>query len=262
MYNYEIPHEFETLYTDNALKRAELAALREEYEHTSRFVIPLVRATYLIQIGALRAELMQTQISVRKTRRRIALMRAGADDAKINRSILDEFREWDERIDVELKDIEIAKASFSALSMSENTEETRALYRALARKMDPEVNTERVDDAAAFWPNVKIAYANGDSFQMKALYLMAEDYPESYEMPNDIGAMRRNNADIRSKIKVAEERLRVLRQDPAFEWRRLLDSQERLTEEQNRLRSEIAKAKIQHTALEDILRSIATSRIR
>lgn len=262
MYDLDLTKEFESLYTDNALRRAELAALREEYEHVSRFVIPITRATYLIKIGALRAELLQSQIAVRKIRRRIALLRSVDDPAGIDVTIDEEFSQWDERISIELRDIEVAKASFSALSMSENTDEMRALYRGLARKMDPDVNTERREDSAAFWPSVQIAYANCDAFQMKALYLMAEDYPESYEMPNDIGSMKKNNADLRSKIKIAEERLRVLKQHPAFEWRRLLDSPERLEEEQERLRGEIARSRIQRTALEDMLRSLTLKGIR
>ena len=268
MQDYEVHPDFETLYVENGLLRAELAALHEEYEHISRYVIPSTKTAYLIQIGALRVELLQSQIAVRKIRRRIALLReviAGdghADANEIERAIAEEFRQWDERLRYELSEIESAKARFSSLCPSEDMDEIRSIYRILSRKMNPEVNDEQSDEAKSFWPSIQSAYAWNDLFQLKALLMMAEDYPESYELPNDVGSMRRAHASLKERVERARGKIQSARQHPAFEWRKLLDDPEALAGEQSRLREEIAKARIQRTALEDMLRSLEIKNAR
>ena len=262
MKDYEIHPDFETLYVENGLLRAELAALIEEYEHINRFLVPATKTAYLIQIGALRFELLQSQIAVRKIRRKIGILRENlaahqySDATQIERSIEEEFRQWDERLRYELSEIESAKARFSSLSPSEDMEEIRGIYRLLSRKFNPEVNDAQSDEAKSFWPSIHSAYVWNDLFQLKALLMMSEDYPESYELPNDVGSMRRTHATLKEKVERARGKIESAHQNPAFEWRKLLDTPGELTREQSRLRGEIAKAKIQKTALEDMLRSL------
>lgn len=259
---YPIPPDFEMLYVENGLLRAELAALLEEYEHINRFLVPAAKTSYLIQIGALRFELLHVQIAARKIRRKIAILReyiaaqTSPDAEEIERILTEEFRQWDERLRYELSEIERAKARFSSLCPSEDMEEIRCIYRILSRKLNPEVNDARSNEVKSFWPSVHSAYVCNDLFQLKALLLMSEDYPESYELPNDVGSMRRTHAALKEKIERARNWIESARQHPAFEWRKLLDAPEELVREQSRLRGEIAKAKIQKTALEDMLRSL------
>ncbi|MDL2263521.1 hypothetical protein LJC31_02605 [Synergistaceae bacterium OttesenSCG-928-I11] len=262
MQDYEIHPDFETLHVENGMLRAELAALHEEYEHINRFLIPSTKTAYLIQIGALRVDLLQSQTAVRKIRRKIAILRENiaahkySDTDEIEQTLTEEFRQWDERLRYELSEIESAKARFSSLCPNEDMEEIRSIYRMLSRKLNPEVNDEQSDEAKSFWPSVQTAYVWNDLFQLKALLMMSEDYPESYELPNDIGSMRRTHATLKEKVERARSKIRSARQHPAFEWRKLLDAPEELTREQSRLREEIAKARIQKTALEDMLRSL------
>lgn len=254
MYSFDIPPEFDKLYAENGLMRAQLAVLLEEHEYDTRFMMPAVKNSYLIQVGALRAELLAVQIEIRKVRRRIALTKEGASD--ISRRVADEFRQWDDRLRYEWSEIENAKAMFSFMGHGEDMEEIRTIYRSLSRKMSPEVNAGQSEEAYAFWPSIKTAYITSDIFQLKALAMMAEDYPDSYDMPNDIGAMRRENEALKAKIAAAEEMLKELRKNPAFEWKRLLDDPDALRAEQAKLRDEIAAERMRQRALDDILRSI------
>jgi hypothetical protein len=262
---YEVHPDFETLYAENGMLRAEFAALLEEYEHINRFLIPSTKNAYLIQVGALRVELLQSQIAVRKIRRKIAIVRENIaesncpDADEIEKTLADEFRQWDERLRYEISEIESAKARFSSLCPSEDMEEIRGIYRSLSRKMNPEINDGQSDEAKSFWPNIHSAYVWNDLFQLKALSMMSEDYPETYDLPNDVGSMRRAHAALREKIERARAKIQNAQQHPAFEWRKLLDDPEALFIEQRKLRDEIARAKIQRTALNDMLRSLQTS---
>jgi hypothetical protein len=265
---YEDNQEFEAIYNENSLLRGELAALQEELEYTERVVIPSTQTSYLIKLGALRVELLQIQVNVMKTRRRIALLRSNLERGEVvhaealNYKIEQEFREWDNRLRHEISQIDEAKARFSSLAVPEDAEEVRGVYRILSRKMNPEINADQSDEAKSFWPGVRAAYLWGDLFHLKALMMMADDYPESYEMPNDIGGMKKNREILREKITAAAKKLENIKQHPAFEWRALLDDPDRLMSEQSKLREEIDRAKLQNIALQDMLNSLELKGVR
>lgn len=255
---------FEKLHAENSMLRAELAALREEREYAVRFVIPSTKISYMIQMGILRVELLQAQVGVKKIRRRIGLYKERASDGMIDASLVEraesiiaeEFKEWDKVIAKQIDEIQSAKARFSSITPSEDIDEIRALYRMLARKMDPEINDDMSDEARTFWPSIHTAYVWNDLFQLKALMMMSEDYPESYEMPFDMQSVRRTNAVLKEKVARARRDLSEARQNPVFEWKKLLDSPEDLLREQTKLRDRISDVRIQQTALSDVLRSI------
>jgi hypothetical protein len=257
-----VDQEFEALYNRNSLLRGELAALYEELEYLDRILIPTTQTGYLIKIGTLRVELLQVQVSVMKIRRRIAMLRSNIERGEIvhaealNYKIEREFREWDDRLRHEISQIEEAKARFSSLAIPDDMEEVRSIYRSLSRKFNPDVNADQSEEAKSFWPSVRAAYLWGDLFHLKALLMMSDDYPDSYEMPNNMGEMRRNGDLLKEKIETARRKLENLKQHPAFEWRALLDDADKLAKEQSRLRDEIDRTRLQSVALQDMLVSL------
>jgi uncharacterized small protein (DUF1192 family) len=257
-----IAPDFEPLYRELRDLRSELAALFEDLEFINRVVIPRTQNNYLIKVGALRVELLQTQVSVMKTRRRIALLRSSIDRGEtvlwndINYRIESEFKDWDARLIHELAQIDNAKARFSSFAPSEDENETRVIFRTLCRKFNPKINPDQSDEAKSFWPGACAAYANGDLFRLKALLIMSDDYPDSYDLPCDIGAMRENRAALKKRITRMRAQLRNAKSHPVFEWMALLQDGKRLNEEQNRLRSEISRMKAQHAALFDMQKSL------
>lgn len=260
--------DFDSLYEENTAKRGELAVLYEELEYINRVIIPSTQTSYLIKVGALRVEALQAQVDVMRTRRRIALLRSYLERgervhaAVLNHRVDKEFREWDERLRREVSQIDQAKARFSSFAPSEDEGEVRSLYRLLARKLHPEINAEQSDEAKSLWPPVQTAYIWGDVFQMKSLLIMADDYPESYEMPNDMASMRKNNAALKGKITSMAAKIDNLKQHPAFEWKKVLDDPELLASEQNKLRDEIYRSRIQKTALQELLSSLEVKGVR
>ncbi|MDR2780067.1 MAG: hypothetical protein LBB28_02975 [Synergistaceae bacterium] len=260
--------DFDILYRELGDLRGELAVLYEELEFINRFVIPRIQTNYLIKIGALRVELLLAQVNMMKVRRRIALMRSAIDSGDVlsgdvlDRRLEREFREWDKRMAHEAAQIEGAKARFSSMSPSEDEDEVRVIFRTLCRKMNPDVNPDQSDEAKGFWPSVYSAYTSGDLFHLKALLLMSDDYPDSYDLPCNVGAMRENRTDLKVKINMLGAQLQNAKQHPVFEWMSLLDDAERLATEQNRLRSEIARVKAQHAALLDMQKSLEQRGVR
>jgi regulator of replication initiation timing len=257
-----IAPDFDMLYRELGDLRSELASLFEELEFINRVVIPRTQTNYLIKVGALRVDLLQTQVSVMKTRRKIALLRSNIDkgetmfDDAINYKVETEFKEWDARLSHEVAQIERAKARFSSLVPAEDENEIRVVFRTLCRKLNPEINPDQSDEAKSFWPSVYSSYAGSDLFHLKALLLMSDDYPDSYDLPSDVGAMRESRTTLKEKIGRMRAQLQNAKSHPAFEWMALLQDGEQLAIEQNRLRDEIARMKAQRVALLDMQKSL------
>ena len=253
---------FEALYRELRDLRCDLASLFEELEFVNRVLIPRTQTNYLIKVGALRVELLQTQVNVMKTRRRIALLRSTIDnggiifDDTINDKVDAEFAIWDSRLAHEVSQIEGAKARFSSLAQTEDENEIREIFRKLCRKLNPEINPDQSDEAKSFWPSVYSAYTGGDLFYLKALLMMSDDYPDSYDLPCNMSAMRESRTILKEKIRRAKLHLQNAKSHPAFEWLALLTDGERLGVEQSRLRDEIALMKAQLVALLDMQKSL------
>jgi hypothetical protein len=257
-----IPPDFESLYSELRDLRNELSVLHEELEHINKVVIPRTQTNYLIRVGVLRVELLQTQVSVMKIRRKIALLRSSVDRGEViyeeamNYRLDKEFKEWDDRLRHEVAQIEGAKARFSSYAESEDEEEVRAVYRQLCRKLNPEINPDQSEEMKSFWPSVTSAYASRDIFHLKALLMMSDDYPESYDLPSNIGGMREHAGAMRDKMAAMRAKLENAKAHPVFEWLSLLNDPERLAAEQGRLREEIARMRSQHVALMDMQKSL------
>jgi hypothetical protein len=260
--------DFESLYSENSFLRGELAALLEEIEHINRVVIPATQTNYLIKVGALKVELLQRQIDIMKIRRKMGMLRTNLEHGEIvheealNYALDREFRERDERLGREAAQINEAKSRFSNFVVPEDAGEVRSVYRSLSRKLNPEINPEQSDEAKSFWPSIHSAYVWGDLFHLKALFMMAEDYPESHDLPNDIGSMRAAQSILRDKIKSAKSKVDSIKQHPVFEWKALLDNPEKLAAEQLRLRDEIQRTSLESIALRDLLKTLEIRGVR
>lgn len=260
--DYFIHPDFETLYEENRLLRRELAVLMEEHEHINRVVIPSTQIKFLIKVGALHVEISRRQISVMKLRRRIALARENMErgeaiyESVINGKLEREFKELDERLQGDAAQISAAKSRFSQLCAHEDSEEIRNVYRLLLIRMSPDINPDQGEEAGAFWGSIQSAYEWNDLFHLKALLMMADDYPESYDLPTDIGGVRRNQEILKEKIMIMTAKLEKSKQHPAFEWKKLLDDPIALNAEQTKLRNEIERIQAQEYALQELLFSL------
>ncbi|MDR1916480.1 MAG: hypothetical protein LBQ58_07900 [Synergistaceae bacterium] len=267
-YDNYFPSDFDALYLELGMLRWELASLLEELEYINRVLIPRTQTNYLIKVGALRVELLQLQVGVMKIRRRIALLRASIDrgellhEEALNYRLDKEFKDWDKRLLHEISQIESAKGRFSSLVAQEDSDEVRDVYRHLSRKLNPEINLDLSEEAMTFWPSVRQAYISGDLFHLKALLMMSDDCPDSYDLPSDMGSMRRKRESLTDKIALTKAKIDSIKEQPVFGWLKLLEDPVKLASEQDRLRDEIGRMRSQYVALMDMQKSLELRGVR
>ncbi len=216
--------EFERTSDECSMRRQELAELFEEYEYLNRTLIPNLEALYLTRIGGLRYELLQTQIRVRRLRRKCELIQAAlnrgepVDITAIENKLDLEFREWMLRLQSDYADLRYAELRLSHLLSEEESEEFRALFRALAKKLHPDVNPDQSDAAKNLWLQVQAAYENGYLERLRALALLADDIPEDYTLPDSLNLIRDKLSSLIEKILMMRERLDTHRGQPLLQF--------------------------------------------
>lgn len=254
--------EFDELYRQSTSLRADLAALCEEREFLLHITIPTVQTNYLIKVGALHVELQQHQLDIAKIRRSLSVLRTLLECEgrihfdRIQEQIEKEFREWTQEIQHDAQRVTDAKKRFSSLVTFEEEKDVRVLYAVLAAKLSPEINPAQGAEAKAFWPQVCLAYAMGDLFQLKALWIMSLDYPETRYLPSNLSEIRSACKRLAAQIKDIRAQLGEMRKHVVFEWKQLLEDPARLQREQENLRTQIAGAQQQKKALMELLDSL------
>jgi hypothetical protein len=91
---------------------------------------------------------------------------------------------------------------------------------------------------------------------------MANDYPESYDLPSDMGGVYKKRDELKEKIAAAAKKLENAKQHPAFGWKATLENEELLAAEQSKLRSEIEASHMQKVALQDMAASLEMEYVR
>ena len=241
--------EFGQLCEECRVLKDELAELFVELEHINKSIIPNMIADYAVKVGIYQYELLQLQIEFRRTKREIELIQAAINRNEIiklhdvQKQLEDEFLEWKTKLDSQLKDINDAKMRLSSLMSAQESAELRKMYRILAKKLHPDVNPDQTQEARNLWLQVQYAYEIGDLAQLRALFLMAEDIPENYDLPNSIEILKKRRADFKEQITNVLQKLADVRKHPIFEMECLLLDPIKTGEMQNNIKNQIEETK-------------------
>ncbi|MHB1463283.1 MAG: DnaJ domain-containing protein [Armatimonadota bacterium] len=254
-----ISPEFERLSKECELLKEELAALFTEREHILQAVIPGLEAEYVLKIGSLQHELLQVQIDIQRTKREIEIRQAALNrgvainERQVTIQLEQEFAQWTVELDAQVKKIRDAQQQLSHLMSSDDYTELRKLYRTLAKKLHPDVNPDQSEQARNLWLQVQSAYEQADLKQLQALHLLADEIPDSYDLPNSLDILKKRRDDFKDQIKLMLQKMAELKKLPVFKWEQCLKDPQLVCKEQQAIREQIAQAQGQHTILSAVL---------
>lgn len=258
----DINPEFEKLSDECELLKEGLAALFADWEHLTRAVIPNIEAEYVVKIGTLQHELLQVQIYIQRTKREIDLIQAALnrgefiDMQQVQQQLEQQFTEWQVQLQDQVKEIKEAQNTLSCLMSSEDSAQLRKLYRVLAKKLHPDVNPDQGRDAYNLWIQVQSAYEMSDLAQLKALHLLADEIPDSYDLPNSIDILKKRLADFKDHIKQILQKMTELKSLPIFKWEQCLENPDCIADEQHKIGAQIVQEKERLLVLQVVLNQL------
>ena len=256
--------EVRKLSEQNEQLRAELVhIIAEEYELKHK-VAPLLQATYQIEFGDLEIALLKAQIQVAKLRRTLELAQSALNQGKppnwveINEQIKREELVWQEKIAEAMRLFHQATFQMDHRLSPEDSDELRKLYRALVKKLHPDLNPNLSERHKELWLSVQHAYAASD---LEALRLyasiadnLAEGTPPAAPMALDL--LRSEQEKLLQRINDLRERLKNLRASEPFASGDLLDDPAWVAAKRADIQTKINLANGQEKLLESLLQPL------
>lgn len=192
------------------LLREELVKLITERDYLTT-LLPVIEADYNLKIGYLEYETFMLECDARRARRRLELTRSYANrnlhaPLEIIESELDsEFQQWQAKIDQMRSDMDFARQVEAAPRLSmEETRELQTLYRALAKRLHPDLDPHQTARERNLWLRVADAYRDGALDELHTLALLLEGENTIDEITEAgtsiIETLAKRQADLRERI--------------------------------------------------------------
>lgn len=139
--------------------------------------IPRIQANYALKLGGLEQELLEAEVSCRRSERRLALAQAQAVQSlapqmeRIERELDAEFADWRSEVTQARKDYERALAfpDVSLALTSAKAAKLRDLYRRLAKRLHPDIRGGENRGRTTLFLLAQTAYQNGAADALRSL---------------------------------------------------------------------------------------------
>jgi hypothetical protein len=237
--------------------------LAEEYE-LKNTVAPNLRALYQVKFGDLEIALLRKQFEVAKLRRMLELAQSALNQGKapnwkeIREQIKLEEVLWQAKLMEALKTFSEAAERLKALMSEADAEEFRKLYRALVKKLHPDLNPNPSERQKELWLSVQTAYQAGDLAALRLYASIAETLEEliSLHAPNALDSLRAAQADLLHKVNGLTTRLKRLKATEPFTLAAILENSSLVAAKRATLQAEIDTATGQENLLHTLLQPL------
>ncbi|OVE73941.1 hypothetical protein BVX94_02385 [bacterium B17] len=199
--------EVQKLKEECDLLREQLAGLFTERDHLLNTVSPNIQAKYATTIGVKEYESLILDVEVRRLKATIELIQAMENQGKkpnleqIEAAVEDELQEWRKKVEKMLDEIKNSENRLNNLLPEEDIKELQQLYRALAKKLHPDVNPDLQDEHKALWERVQKANEFGNLQEMRALKLLVDDVPDQITTINQLEELQKRCNQLKTQSK-------------------------------------------------------------
>lgn len=246
--------------------RDEIRSVRDQIvEHTMRMEdirlqqIPRIRADYALKIGCWEQALLEAELAARRARRRLALAQA-----EVNRGVTPQMDAIERVIEAELAEwtakAEQARIAYEAAlehllgtrpMTHAESKELKRLYRALVKRLHPDVCHADASKYASLFQTAQAAYKSGDIDTLRSLEVATrhldhgtddlESNSNLADLMQELELVRIEEGVVRERVQALEQgeemRLGTLLADPAWVTARTTELR-RAVEDWDRMRSE------------------------
>ncbi|MCU0396403.1 MAG: J domain-containing protein [Chitinophagaceae bacterium] len=161
--------------------RLEYIALLNEKDVLLQWGKPQLLALYATRIGTFQVNLLQLQLRVKALKRKLEMVRGSLarqekpDLIAIELAVAAELAEAEQTIMRETAAIESGKDLLNHLVSNEDSAALRQVFKAMAKRLHPDVNPQLTEAQQQLWQLAKEAYETCDLEKLKALSVVFEE---------------------------------------------------------------------------------------
>lgn len=220
--------------------RRELARLVVELDELRSVVGPNLEALYRVELGAWELGRLEAEVAVRALKKRRAILQAAANRGQtsmseaVDAAVEAELSAWWKQLDQQAKAVQQAALWLDALLSPEESARLKSLYRALVRRLHPDLNPDFARHKE-LWVRVREAYRYGDLAGLEALAWLLGDLRPGKEVADDPAAQHEQLAATVGRLR---ERIAALWSQPPFSLKARLEDEGWIAAERARLSTE------------------------
>lgn len=209
--------------------------------------LTVVLGRYAAAFGERLKILHSLEIEAARLKREIEMVQAAfnsgseLDYGKIQETLDAEFAEWQAKLDAEALELAKHRGVLDDLLDPATTRELRNLYRALARRLHPDINPGQSAASAELWHRVNTAYDLRDLDELKALEILTRD-ADTAPAPESMESLRALVEKLRLQLDRLLHTLAARRKAWPFDQLATLDSETSTTARQEELDARIRTA--------------------
>lgn len=161
--------------------RGEVARLLIEAHDLLHLTKPHLLALYQARLGAWELRRLEAQCAVARLKRKLALIQACVNRgepvrlAAVDQQLETEFAEWQQKISNAAQTLARAEQHLDHLMTPDDAAELRRLYRALVKRLHPDLHADQGETDRRWWLRVQEAYGRSDLEELRALALLVGD---------------------------------------------------------------------------------------
>ena len=202
----QLSPEIIKLQEEIASLQKELGKVILEQDEMLNTVKPNLEAEYQKKIGYKELERMETEITARRYKRQIELIREAVncqesiEENRIEKQLDDEFQEWYKKIKEQYQKVKEAEDRLSSLMSDDKNKEFKKLYRQLVFKLHPDLNPNQTKDEENLWHRVQLTYKSGDLEEMRSLMIILEAQDSAVELPSSKDILEKRQTNLAKQI--------------------------------------------------------------
>ncbi len=174
--------EYEAIRKELEKLRSEFVRKMYELDELRYVICENIESEYMLELGDLEYKVYRQECEYRRLKRKLELIQRALNhnmvlDVKaIERTLSEEFEIYRIELEnmMEKMNKAIERSSMRSLSKEESVE-LRSYYRAIMKKIHPDMNPDLSDQQLKLFFNAVEAYKNGDVKTLKLIHTMIED---------------------------------------------------------------------------------------
>lgn len=174
--------EYEAIRKELEKLRSEFVRKMYELDELRYVICENIESEYMLELGDLEYKVYRQECEYRRLKRKLELIQRALnhnrvlDVEAIERTLSEEFEIYRIELEnmMEKMNKAIERSSMRSLSKEESVE-LRSYYRAIMKKIHPDMNPDLSDQQLKLFFNAVEAYKNGDVKTLKLIHTMIED---------------------------------------------------------------------------------------
>jgi len=218
--------QVESLQRDCELLRDEVARLLAEAHDLVAVVKPNLVALYQTKVGAWELKRLHLQCDVARLKRKITLIQASINrgervhELEVEGQLDLEFLDWRTRVAEAVAALDEATYRIDHLMSQETAQELRDLYRALVKRLHPDLRPELTETERNLWHRVQEAYERGDVEELRALAMIQPGV--AGRSANTLEELTRERAALQGHVTRLLREIAAIESQPPFTLRKQL----------------------------------------